>query len=379
MRPRRRGRRAGRARRADRPRRQAHGRGHGSAGRDAAPAARVPARHRRFARNEHAPIEADLVVVDECSMLDLPLAYQVLRAVGPETRLVFVGDVDQLPSVGPGRVLADIVASGLVPVARLDQVFRQGEGSRIVANAHRVRRGELPRFPADDDPDPDRDCFFVETRDAGRALDLATRIVCERIPAAYGLDPLEDVQVLAPMYRGPLGVDALNRALGDRLVPGGPEVQRGGHRYRVGDKVLAVQNDYELELFNGDPGRLLALDDEAGRARLRFGGRVLELPYEELDRVVPAYAITVHRAQGTEYPAVVLALDRGHYMLLYRRLLYTAMTRARRLLVLVGSRWALEQAVGNDREGDRCTGLADRLRQRAVGDGVHPERDIRPK
>ncbi len=327
----------------------------------------------RFTRNEHQPIDADLVVVDESSMLDVTLAYHLIKAIGPRTRILFVGDVDQLPSVGAGRVLGDLIESGRLPVARLTKIFRQAHGSLIVENAYRILQGEMPRMP--DNSGELSDFYFIETRDAARGLETLRHLVGERIPKAFGLDPMRDVQVLAPMYRGPLGVDEINRQLQDLLIPGGKEIQRGNRRFRVGDKVLQVRNDYDLDLFNGDPGRIEEIDLENGRVRIAFGSRHLEMDLSQLDDVVPAYAITVHRAQGSEYPAVIVALDRGHHLLLNRRLLYTAVTRARRLLILVGSRAALETAVANDRESLRFSGLRDRLAAMAVGDGIHPESD----
>ena len=324
----------------------------------------------RFQRNEHSHIEADLVVVDESSMLDLMLAYHLVKAIGPGTRILFVGDVDQLPSVGAGCVLADMIGSGRLPVARLTQIFRQARGSLIVENAYRILRGEMPRMPEGEQGLSD--FYFIETREASKGLDTLCHLVGERIPEAFGLHPMRDVQVLAPMYRGTLGVDEINRRLQDLLIPGGTEILRGSRRFREGDKVLQVRNDYDLELFNGDPGRIERIDLENGKVHVAFGKRHLPLDLSQLDDLVPAYAITVHRAQGSEYPAVIVALDRGHHLLLNRRLLYTAVTRARQLLILVGSRAALESAIANDRESLRLSGLRDRLAALAVGDGIHP-------
>lgn len=333
---------------------------------------------RRFTRNERRPIEAEVVVIDESSMLDLALAYELVRAIQPGTHLVLVGDVDQLPSVGPGKVLEDLIESGLIPVARLDKVFRQREGSDIIRCAHRIRHGQLPEASLQA-PDELGDFYFVESRDPKKSLDAILEIVGNRIPKRFGLDPVEDVQVLSPMYRGPLGVDSINEAIGNLLVPRGPELVRGSKRYRVGTKVLQLRNDYDLDLYNGDPGRVVGVEPEASKLRVRFQGRDVELAGPEIDQIVPAWGITVHRAQGSEYPAVVVALDAAHYLLLHRRLLYTAVTRAKRLLVLVGSRWALERAIGNDDDGHRISGLQARLAERVVGDGVHPEFCVRPE
>ncbi|MCB9883367.1 MAG: ATP-dependent RecD-like DNA helicase [Planctomycetes bacterium] len=332
---------------------------------------------RRFTRNDRNPIDAEVVVVDESSMLDVALAYELVRAIRPGTHLVFVGDVDQLPSVGPGRVLEDIIGSGLVPVARLDKVFRQRAGSAIVQCAHRIRDGLLPQEAGD--ASELSDFYFVETKDPRRSLDTILEIVGNRIPQRFGFDPIDDIQVLSPMYRGPLGVDSINNALGNLLVPRGKELVRGTRRFRVGTKVLQLRNDYDLDLFNGDPGRVILVEPEAMKLQVRFGARDVELTGPEIDQIVPAWGITVHRAQGSEYPAVVVALDAGHYLLLHRRLLYTAVTRAKRLLVLVGSRWALERAVGNDDDEGRVSGLRARLEARRIGTGVEPRAVLEPE
>lgn len=334
---------------------------------------------RRFQRSDRHPVEAEMIVIDESSMLDLDLAYHLVRAIQKGTHLVLVGDVDQLPSVGPGKVLEDVIESGLVPVAKLDKVFRQREGSEIVESAHRIRSGQLPRVQPRKNSEDLGDFYFVEAREPRRSLDAILEIASSRIPQRFGLDPVEDIQVLSPMYRGPLGVDSINEALGNALVPSGPELLRGSRRYRVGTKVLQIRNDYELDLYNGDPGRVLAVEPDAAKLRVRFGAREIEMAGPEIDQIVPAWGITVHRAQGSEYPAVIVALDAAHYLLLHRRLLYTAVTRAKQLLILVGSRWALERAIGNDDDGQRISGLRARLETRIVGDGVHPERFLAPE
>ena len=324
-----------------------------------------------FARNEHNPIEATTIVVDETSMLDLPLAYQLVRSVRRGAQLVLVGDVDQLPSVGPGTVLEDIISSGFVEVVRLRKVFRQREGSGILSAAHRILDGRLPELSESED------FFFIERRDAQQGLETLLQVVTERIPQAFGFDAIQDVQVLCPMYRGPLGVDRVNDELAKRLLPPGEELVRGSRRFRKRDKVLQIRNNYDLELYNGDPGRIEHIDASGG-VLVRFAEREIELSGADLDQIVRAYGITVHRSQGSEYPAVVVTLDQGHSLMLNRRLLYTAVTRARRLLVLLGSRWALERAVGQDLEGIRETGLGARLQALSIGDGVHPEDWVRP-
>ena len=324
----------------------------------------------RFLRNERNPLDPGLVVVDESSMLDQVLAYNLIRAMGQKTRLLLVGDVDQLPSVGPGNVLQDLIESSRVPVARLTEIFRQAKGSSIVENAHRILTGEFPILP--DVEDSSSDFYFLEHNNPDKALEVLTKLVIERIPQAFGFDPVTEIQVLSPMYRGSLGVDRINHELGKRMNPEGKEVLRASRRFRVGDKVMQIVNNYQLELFNGDGGRLEELDLEASKARVRFGTRLVDFTFDQLEQLVPAYGITVHRSQGSEYPALVLALDRAHYMLLTRRLLYTAVTRAKNLLVLVGSRWALERAIGNNEESSRYTGLSERLKAAGLGDGIHP-------
>jgi len=314
----------------------------------------------RFLRNDHEPIDADLVVIDESSMLDQLLAYHLIRAIAPATRLVFVGDSNQLPSVGPGQVLSDLIDSGRVPVSRLTKIFRQAENSRIITAAYDILAGRVPDLARPSE----NTCefYFVGEEDPERALTMLARLVGERIPEAFGFDPIEDVQILSPMYRGALGVDKINETIGTLLVPTGPELILGSRRLRAGDKVLQVRNNYNLDLFNGDMGRILDFDQESAKARIRFGHRELAIPFAELDQIVPAYGITVHRSQGSEYPAVIVLLDNAHYLLQNRHVLYTAVTRAKNLLILLGSRRALERAIARDDGGTRCTGLAERLR-----------------
>lgn len=310
----------------------------------------------RFLRDPDQPLEGHVLVVDETSMLDVRLAYDLLRAVPGGMRLVLVGDVDQLPSVGPGRVLADLIDSGVVPVTRLTRIFRQGGGSRIVEAAHRILEGQMPEPGGEGD-----DFFFVESRDAQHARALIREIVTQRIPKAFGLDPVRDVQVLCPMYRGETGADAINRELQAALNPMGHELVRGVRTFRVGDKVMQTRNDYDLEVYNGDVGRVLAIDHGAGGVQVAFEGRVVAYGAADLDQLLPAYAITVHRAQGSEYPAVIVPVTTDHFLMLRRNLVYTAVTRGKKLVVLVGSPRALEMAVGNHDEGSRFSGLARRL------------------
>jgi len=318
--------------------------------------------HHSFDYDHRNPLPADLLVVDEVSMLDVQLAFRLLRAVGPRTRVVLVGDADQLPSVGPGQVLGDLVATPAVPVTRLRRIFRQQERSLIVENAHRILEGLPPRFSNG----PRGDFFFVEKEDAAAVREMVLRLVTERIPGAFGLDPVADIQVLVPMYRGEAGAARLHLDLQARRGPPGPELARGARTFRVGDKVIQIRNDYERELFNGDLGRVERIDPAAGTMEIRFDQGLVSCAPAELDQLLPAFAMSVHRAQGSEFPAVVMPLTTQHYMMLQRNLFYTAVTRARRLVVLVGSRRALALALGH-REGHmRYSGLAWRLAEPAA-------------
>jgi exodeoxyribonuclease V alpha subunit len=324
-----------------------------------------------FGRNATRPLDCDLLVVDEASMLDVRLAADLLAALAPATRLVLVGDVDQLPSVGPGRVLRDVIASGAVPTVRLTEIFRQAATSLIVTNAHRIHDGELPELgagPAAATPADDRrDFFFLEEDDPARAALVIRDLVTTRLPRRYGLRP-HDVQVLAPMHRGELGAGNLNALLQEALTAGAPGVQRGARQLRVGDKVMQVRNDYDKEVWNGDIGvvaRAETTGDGAGGLVVRFeereGDREVTYDADELDALALAYAATVHKSQGSEYPAVVVPVHTQHFVMLQRNLLYTAVTRGKRLVVLVGSRKALGIAVRNADVALRCSGLAHRL------------------
>ncbi len=328
-------------------------------------------RTRSFERGPDRPLAADLVIVDEASMLDVSLAHHVARAVPPGARLILVGDVDQLPSVGPGRVLAELIASDTLDVVRLTEIFRQAAESRIVVNAHRVNRGEMPLVADPEAAARGGDFFFIDRRTPEEVLDTLLHLVAERIPAGFGLDPLADVQVLTPMNRGLLGTENLNERLRERLNPprpGAAELTRGGRLLRVGDKVMQIRNNYDLEVFNGDLGVIVAIDGEEQRLLVDFDDRRVSYEWAFLDELVPAFACSIHKSQGSEYPCVVVPLHGQHYVMLERNLLYTALTRARRLVVLVGEPRALAVAVRNRRTRDRHTRLAARLRK-ALGAG----------
>ena len=310
-----------------------------------------------FGRSDANPLEGACVIVDEASMIDLQLFVALLRAVPLGARLVLVGDADQLPSVGAGNVLADLLLSGRAPSVRLTEIFRQARESRIITNAHRVLVGEVP--VASDAEDPSADFFLVPAESSEKALELVVQLVERRIPGRFGLDPLTDVQVLVPMHKGACGAQKLNEELQARLNPGGEVFVRGARSLRVGDKVMQVRNDYEREVFNGDIGRVESRTEKS--LVVRFDERRVDYEGDAIDALVLAYACTVHKSQGSEYPAVVVPVLAEHWIMLQRNLLYTAMTRGKRLVVLVGQRRALERAVQNDRRQARHSALALRL------------------
>ncbi len=317
-----------------------------------------------FAHDAKEPLEADLVLVDEISMLDLVLAHHLVKAIQPPTRIAFVGDPDQLPSVSAGNVLADLLDSGAFPVYRLSRVFRQAAESRIVANAHRILAGEGLELPRRGDPPSD--FYFFPKEDDVETADLLVDVVTRRVPERFSFDWVRDVQVLAPMYRGPCGVDALNERLRELATDGATELVVRGRTWRVGDRVIHTRNDYEKDVFNGDMGSVARIAGDGSGLTVRFPERELFYERDGLSDLQPAFAITVHRSQGGEFPAVVIPLLRSHYLMLQRNLLYTAVTRARRLVVLVGSHRALEQAIANATPGLRKSGLVDRLRVRPM-------------
>lgn len=314
-----------------------------------------------FEHNADNPLDIDVLIVDETSMIDILLMYHLLRAIRPLTTLILVGDVDQLPSVGPGNILRDLIASGQVETVRLEHIFRQAEQSWVVVNAHRINRGEFPLLRND----PGKDFFFIEEEDPARVAAQILDLCAERLPGRYGFHPIEDIQVLSPMYRGETGAIHLNQQLQERLNPIGQrqsfdEIQRGGMTFRVGDKVMQIRNNYAKEVFNGDIGRIVDIDREVQEVRIVFGEEVT-YEFSELDEVVLAYAVSVHKSQGSEYRAVVLPLTTQHYMMLQRNLLYTAVTRAKELMVIVGTKKALGMAIRNNKVAERYTALSERL------------------
>jgi exodeoxyribonuclease V alpha subunit len=315
-------------------------------------------------RDHQHPLQLDLLIVDEVSMVDVTLMNQLLRAVPEHACLVLVGDVDQLPSVGPGTVLADIIRSQALPVVRLTEIFRQAQESGIVRAAHRVNHSELPESASADRPG---DFYLIEAESPAAILDRLVTLLRDRIPARFGLDPFRDVQMLTPMNRSELGARNLNVRLQEILNPSqdddAAEVARFGWTFRVGDKVLQTVNNYDKEVFNGDIGRVVEIDADDQELTVDHDGRKVVYDFDDLDELALAYALTIHKSQGSEYPAVVVPLHTQHYLLLQRNLLYTAITRGKKLVVLVGSRRALSLAVRRQDSGRRYTGLEGRLRQ----------------
>jgi len=311
-----------------------------------------------FRRGEQHPLDCDLLVIDETSMVDVLLMRSLLRALSDRAALLIVGDVDQLPSVGPGQVLGDIIASDAVPVVRLTEVFRQAATSRVIVNAHRINRGQMPELAAMEGSD----FYFVDAAGPEEAARKLVTVVRDRIPARFGLDAVRDVQVLCPMNRGGVGARSLNVALQAALNPPGEvKVERFGSTYGAGDKVMQVVNDYERDVFNGDLGIIARVDVGEGELVVTFDGREVAYGFGELDELSLAYATTIHKSQGSEYPAVVIPLATQHYAMLARNLLYTGVTRGKRLVVLVGQRKALAIAVRNEGARRRWSKLRDWL------------------
>jgi exodeoxyribonuclease V alpha subunit len=269
-----------------------------------------------------------------------------------------VGDSDQLPSVGPGRVLQDIIHSQAVPVAHLNEVFRQASTSRIITNAHLINRGAMPEFPSGGESS---DCYFVEADDPGKALELVGRMVKQSVPEKFRFKPMDDIQILTPMQKGELGARNLNRVLQQLLNPQGDEVERFEVVFRTGDKVMQTENDYDKEVYNGDIGRITAIDTDASELTVSFDGRRVVYDFRELDELVLSYAITIHKSQGSEYPCIIIPLHTQHYVLLQRSLIYTAVTRARKLVIILGTKKALSLAVTRAESRERITTLCERL------------------
>jgi exodeoxyribonuclease V alpha subunit len=312
-----------------------------------------------FQKNDEHPLSCDLLIVDEASMIDTILMHHLLKAIPPRGTFILVGDVNQLPSVGAGNVLKDIIASGSVPVVELNEIFRQARESLIIVNAHKINNGLLPSFrqPAKKLDD----FYFIEQEDPEKVLKIILELTRERIPNRFGFDPVEDIQVLSPMHRGVVGAENLNVELQRILNPGEDGLIRGNRNYRVNDKVMQIKNNYDKEVFNGDIGRITRIDPENQEVTISFDGRDVDYDFSDLDEIVLAYAVSVHKSQGSEYMAVVMPIHTQHYMLLQRNLIYTAVTRGRKLVVMVGTRKALAIGVKNDKTQKRHTYLRYRL------------------
>ncbi len=313
-----------------------------------------------FNRNQDNPLQGDLFVLDETSMVDVVLGHQFLQAVPSEASVILVGDVDQLPSVGPGAVLGDLIASEVVPVVRLTEVFRQAKESRIIAAAYDINRGKIPDLAV---PEELGDFYFVDAEDEDTVQDLLVRLVKDRIPARFGFDPQTEIQVLSPMNRAALGSKNLNQLLQAALNPasGGPEVQRYGWSFRIGDRVIQIENNYDREVFNGDLGVIRNIDLVDQSLSVAFDDKVVRYEFNDLDELALAYVLSIHKSQGSEFPCVVITLHTQHYMMLRRNLLYTAVTRGKKLVILLGSKKALGIAARRADVGQRYTALRQRL------------------
>ena len=311
-----------------------------------------------FQKNEEYPLDCDLLIVDEASMIDTILMHYLLKATPPKATFILVGDVNQLPSVGAGNVLRDIIASGAVPVVELNEIFRQAKESLIIVNAHKINNGILPSLKPSG---PKDDFYFIEQEDPEDVLRIILELVTERVTRRFGLDPLDDIQVLTPMHRGTVGAGNLNAELQKALNPREDGLIRGNKTFRISDKVMQIKNNYDKEIFNGDIGRITRIDPENQEMTISFDGRDVPYDFTDLDEIILAYAVSVHKSQGSEYPAVIIPILTQHYVLLQRNLIYTGVTRGRKLVVIVGTRKALAIGVKNDKTEKRYTYLRYRL------------------
>ena len=313
-----------------------------------------------FKKDEQHPLNCDLLIVDEMSMVDTVLMHHLLKAIRLDTTLIMIGDVNQLPSVGAGNVLKDIINSGAIPVVELNEIFRQARESSIIVNAHLINQGQFPRLsPRQDKLD---DFYFMQEEDPEKTLDKIKYIVTDRIPKRFSYDPITDVQVISPMNKGVVGVSNLNTQLQASLNPNGQELLRGGKTFRTGDKVMQIKNNYDKEVFNGDIGRIRALDLEMQEIKVRFDDRTVVYEYADLDELVLAYAVSIHKSQGSDFPAVVIPLLTQHYIMLQRNLIYTGITRGKSLVVIIGTKKALAIAINNAKTQQRYARLDERLK-----------------
>lgn len=318
-----------------------------------------------FMRDESNPLECDLLVVDEASMIDQILFHHLLKAIPRGASVIFVGDVNQLPSVGAGNVLGDMINSGVIPVTSLNEIFRQARESMIVVNAHRINNGEFPILDENYEEGL-KDFYFIQQEDPDNALEVIKTLVTERIPKSFGFDPVDEIQVLSPMHRGSVGTQRLNQELQRALnTSGGARAVRMGVTYQEGDKVMQIRNNYQKDVYNGDIGRIFKINGEDGQLVVQMDNGLVSYEFSELDELVHAYAVSIHKSQGSEYPAVVIPLMTQHYVMLQRNLLYTGITRGKKLVVIVGSKKAAAIAVQNDKTRKRWTRLAERLKHAA--------------
>ncbi len=317
-----------------------------------------------FKRNEDFPLDADVVIIDEASMIDSLLMHHLLKAVPADASLILVGDVDQLPSVGAGNVLKDIIDSGLITTVKLDEIFRQSGESLIVVNAHKINRGDFPILSSS--KDVPQDFYFIDMEDPEEVCKTILNMCRNKIPEKFGFHPVNDIQVLSPMHRGIVGAANLNVELQKYLNQSSDELLRGGRILKTGDKVMQIRNNYDKDVYNGDIGRIVSIDREEHEITVDYDGKRITYDFTELDEVVLAYAVSVHKSQGSEYPAVVMPLLTQHYMMLQRNLLYTAITRGRKLVVLIGTKKALAIAVRNNKQQMRYTRLKERLKKLAI-------------
>ena len=318
-----------------------------------------PSSGRQFVRNGDNPLDADLIIVDEASMIDTLLMNHLLKAIKEGSHLLLVGDVSQLPSVGAGSVLRDIIDSQKIPTVRLDKIYRQAADSYIIINAHRINEGQMPIFSRDT-----HDFFFFKEQNPHRAAVLLIDIVGRRLPRSFNYDPETQIQVLSPMHRGAVGVAALNEALQHTINPPSPkkvEIKHSNRLLREGDRIMQIRNNYETEVFNGDMGRILKIHVAEQMAEVEFDHQVIEYEFYQLDQLTHSYAVSVHKSQGSEYPVIVLPLLTEHYMMLQRNLVYTAITRAKEMVIIVGDKRAIRRAIEHTRITERNTSLAEQL------------------
>jgi len=316
-----------------------------------------------FGRDQDNPLEADVIIIDEASMVDTPLMYHLLNAISPSSRLVLVGDVFQLPSVGPGNVLSDMIHSQAIQVYYLNTIFRQSRQSQIIVNAHKVRNGEVPELHPFEENEQPTDFYFLDVEGPTNIAKTIVSLCAQVLPSRFSFNPISDIQVLTPMHKGDAGTINLNLLLQKKINKSSIHMETLGNTFKHGDKVMHLKNNYQKEVFNGDIGVICSMDLQKKRLSVDYEGRVVDYDYPETDELTLAYAISVHKSQGSEYPAVILPLMTQHYMLLQRNVLYTAITRGKKVVIIVGTQKALNIALSNDKPQKRLSGLCFRITQ----------------